>query len=477
MLISNAEIYRGGHGSVRVAHGKISEIGALTPNPGERVIDAAGGALLPGLNDHHLHLLSLAAADASVPCGPPHVNSAEDLIAALRDAHQGANDAQADVWIRGIGYHECVAGKIDRAWLDRHAGPGPVRIQHRSGRLWIVNSDALQAIRLALQRLPQSQRPSISTDGRLYDIDPALHLLRDAARPAVDSISAKLASFGVSGFTDMTPNNDIETLNRFARLQRDGRLLQHVRVGGRLNLPQNYAASAPAGTRLHSGATKIHLHESNLPRFQTLCETIAARHAGNREVAIHCVTQVELVFALAALREAEPLPGDRIEHASVTPPELLEQIGAAELTVVTQPNFISERGDAYLTDVPPSEHPWLYRCRSFLDHGIALAGGTDAPFGHCDPWRAMAAAVQRETADKCVLGETEALSPEQALDLFLGALDHPARPRRITRHAAADLCVLDVPWSEARQALTSSRVRATVRAGELIFDRVDEAPA
>jgi cytosine/adenosine deaminase-related metal-dependent hydrolase len=52
---------------VRVAGGVISEVGpGLRPAPAETVMDARGGALLPGLHDHHIHLLSLVR-----PSGPP----------------------------------------------------------------------------------------------------------------------------------------------------------------------------------------------------------------------------------------------------------------------------------------------------------------------------------------------------------------------------------------------------------------------
>ncbi len=39
----------------------------------EHTVDAGGGALIPGLHDHHIHLLALAAAATSVVCGPPAV--------------------------------------------------------------------------------------------------------------------------------------------------------------------------------------------------------------------------------------------------------------------------------------------------------------------------------------------------------------------------------------------------------------------
>ena len=217
----------------------------------------------------------------------------------------------------------------------------------------------------------------------------------------------------------------------------------------------------------------MHLHETSLPEFTGLCGLIRASHERRREVAMHCVTEAELVFALAAFRDAGACPGDRIEHASVTPPALLDQLRELGLTVVTQPHFVTERGDAYLRDLSADEHASLYRCRSFLNMGIALAGGSDAPFGHADPWRAMRAAVTRRTASGRPLGEREGLSPEEALSLFLGPLEEPHRARRIAVGATADLCLLDRPWRQARVRLDSACVRATVRRGEIIHDDLD----
>jgi predicted amidohydrolase YtcJ len=480
VLITNAEIYPGetyknGHACVRIENGEVKTLGALTAKPDEHVIDAAGGLLLPGLNDHHLHLMALAAARNSVVCGPPEVSNEALLVTALKA--QPSNDEYR--WLRGVGYHESVAGDIDRAWLDRHGPSRPTRVQHRSGRLWIVNSLGLAEISQALTGLPREQRsqlrPQLQDDGRLYDMDPVLHLLRDAAPPPVGAVSRELASFGVTGLTDMTPSNTGATYATFAEFQHQGQLLQHVRMAGRLDLKAS-GQGPTAPPTLSIGATKVHLHESRLPGFDDLCEVVTASHRQNREVAVHCVTEVELVFALAAFRSAGALPGDRIEHASMTPPALLEQIRELGLVVVTQPNFVSERGDAYLSDVPPDTHAWLYRCRSFLDQEVALAGGTDSPFGHADPWRAIAAAVNRRTAAGNALGDDEALSAEQALNLFLGDLATPALPRQVRAGVRADLCLLDCSWSTARVALSSVHVRATLCSGRLIFNRVDETP-
>jgi predicted amidohydrolase YtcJ len=102
---------------------------------------------------------------------------------------------------------------------------------------------------------------------------------------------------------------------------------------------------------------------------------------------------------------------------------------------------------------------------------VAVAAGTDASFGHPDPWRAMSAAVNRTTADGAVVGPEERISPEQALALFTGDGPHPTRPRVVDPGAAADLCLLTSPWRDARQTLTSDLVRATIAGGQLVYRR------
>ena len=70
---------------VRIAEGRIEGIAEqIAPRAGETALDAEGGALLPGLHDHHIHLLALAAALESVACGPPAVSDRAALVHALR---------------------------------------------------------------------------------------------------------------------------------------------------------------------------------------------------------------------------------------------------------------------------------------------------------------------------------------------------------------------------------------------------------
>jgi len=464
VLIACAEV-AGRRADVRVAGGRVAEVAPrLSRKPRESVVDAAGGALLPGLHDHHLHLFALAASLGSVACGPPRVQDAPALARAL--AERAAATPRGE-WIRGVGYHESVAGPLDRERLDAFVPDHPLRIQHRSGQCWMLNGAA--CARLGLDA--GASHPGVERDargratGRLFRADAWLRQrLGPGEPPDLAAVGRLLARRGVTGVTDATPDNGAAELAAFVEAVESGALPQRLHVMGGRKLP---------GVRHESvtvGPVKLWISENAPPDPDVLAAEIAAAHAEGRPVAIHCVTRAEGVLAAAALAAAGARPGDRIEHAAVAPPELVEMLAALPVTVVVQPNLVAERGDAYLRDVEPADRPWLHRARGIEAAGLALAAGTDAPFGEPDPWLALRAAAERRTAAGALLGEAERLPPERALDLFLGPPEAPGGPpRRVAPGAPADLVFLDRPWAEARRAPHRDHVVATWRAGTPLF--------
>jgi predicted amidohydrolase YtcJ len=128
-----------------------------------------------------------------------------------------------------------------------------------------------------------------------------------------------------------------------------------------------------------------------------------------------------------------------------------------------------------MTDVDETDLPDLYRCASLRQAGIGLAAGTDAPFGDADPWRSIHAAITRRTTDGRMLGADERVSPTDALTLFLGRSDDPARSRQIRAGEPADLCVLAEPLATSLATCTADpsavEVRATIAAGDVVYLR------
>lgn len=464
MLIRNAEVWGHGPADVRIKDGRIAQIGSLACEAEDiAIFDAMGGALLPGLHDHHMHLAGLAVRAQSVWCGPPEVEHAHELAARLT-AQPGSG------WLRGIGYHESVMGLPEAAALDRLVADRPLRIQHRSGRMWLLNSAALADLLSRSDPPPGLERHGSDHTGRLFDEDQWLQRTLASTPPQFAAISTELAALGVTGITDMSPGNDPAMAAHFHAQRHSSALRQNIVLSGTLML-------ADAAQELWQlGPAKLHLHEASLPEFESTAAFITAAHRQQRPVAIHCVSEVELVFALAALECAGSCVGDRIEHASVASPELVARIAGLGLAVCVQPQFVTERGDAYRRDVEPRHQGDLYRLASLADAGIVLAGGSDAPFGSADPWAAMRAAVERKTAGGQAFGVHEALTPEAALGLYLADPMNIARQRQIAVDNAADLVVLDRPWFNARERLNSADVCLTLIAGDVCHKGIDKAP-
>ena len=478
---------------VRLAGGQITACGpGLRPAPGEDVIEADGGLLLPGLHDHHVHLRALAAAAASVAAGPPDTRTAAELAARLRAADA---ELPQGAWLRAVGYHESVAGPLDRDALDRLVPHRPVRVQHRTGALWMVNSPGAALLGLDGCDLDGVERDGFGRPtGRLWRLDRWL-----AARmpgPSQDGASQKgasqkgasqdttglgavsqaAASLGVTGFTDATPGATAADLAALAAAPVAQRLLCMAPAGvdppadagpgaGGSGAGGPGAGGRGAGGPVTAGPEKVLLDDDTLPALDALASRIGRAHAAGRAVAVHCVTRVQLVLTLAALDLAGRHPGDRIEHGAVI--GAASMAGLRGLTVVTQPNFIAERGAQYAAEVPPEDWPDLWRLRSLITAGVTVAAGTDAPFGLADPWHAMRGATDRPPP----FGTSEAVPAATAVALFLGQPAAPGVQRRVAAGQPGDLALLRAGPLEALRALSSDLVAVTLVGGEVCYRR------
>jgi predicted amidohydrolase YtcJ len=460
LLIRRAELDGRVTADVRVAGATVHDVAPdLAPRPGEAVLDARGAALLPGLHDHHLHLHAVAAHDASVRCGPPDVTGPGDLGAVLAAATPDPRG-----WIRGVGYHESVAGLLDAAALDRWQPAFPVRVQHRSGAVWFLNGAAIRALGLAGAEHPGVERDADGAPtGRLWRADDWLRdRLPPTPPPALDAVGARLSGLGITGVTDATPDLGPAAVTGIAAAHERGSLPQRVHL---LGLP---LGAPPPGTGVTAGPYKLVLADSGLPHLGELTGRIRAAHAAGRAVAVHCVTREALILTLTALADAGPRDGDRLEHAALVPQNLVDRVAALGLRVVTQPGFLADRGDDFLRDLPADEHADLYRLGSLHRAGVCAAPASDAPYGPLDPWAVIAAATTRRTRSGRVAGPAERIGAAVALAGYLSpATDPGGSRRRVAPDVPADLVLLHAPLAAALAAPSADLVRATVIAGDV----------
>jgi predicted amidohydrolase YtcJ len=447
LLIERVEVGGRPGRSVLIVDGRVERIGGpdLTA-AGATVLDGAGGALLPGLNDHHLHLFASAAVEGSLPCGPGSVQGEAGLTAALRTAAAAVPPGR---WVRAIGYDEGTAGRLTSALLDHLLGDladRAIRVQHRSGHAWVLNATAMRLLGID---------PS---DGVLLDADELLRDRLGGRFPDLRGLSRTLAGYGITGICDASVHNGATELAELRRAADAGELLQRCHVMGTAELDH-----AGAHGLVSVGPRKIVLADHALPALDDLVAQV--RQSGSRGVAIHAVTLESLLLAATALSAAGG-GGHRIEHASVAPPPAVVAVTHAGARVVTQPGFVARHGNRYLRTVEADDLPWMYRIGGWLEAGVPLAAGSDSPYGPLDPWSVMRAATERRTDSGTLFGADEAVEPEAALQLFTSPLAAPGALRRAPAvDDPADLCLLAVGWAEARRALTADLVAVTIVAG------------
>ena len=448
-LIKNATLLDH-DGSVDVRFERtVIELGNLSPRAGERVVNAGGNLLLPGLHDHHIHLAALNAGRHSVDLSEftnPGLATLERVIAPF-----------AGNWVRGIGFDESVWGRLDINDLDSISS-GPVRLQHRSGKMWLLNSAALHALQIEPGvHAGVEVDESGSLTGRLFRMDDWLRQRLGTTSLDLTSTVSELVSHGITSVTDTSYTND----EAQAALLRASAGPMKVRVMG---------DESVAG-----GELKVMLDEDALPDLEALVARIRRGHEAGRGVAFHCVTRIELLFALEALRVAggQSQCGDRIEHGGLIGEDAIERLLELDLPVITQPGFIRDRGDRFAAELSPEDLPDLYRFRSLASAGIRVVASSDAPYGPDNPWQVVDAAMKRTTASGRVLGEGETVDLRAALKGYLTPAAKPGGEIRTVRAGeAADLVMLAAGVRELENAPAETRVHTTWIDGNSVYRAV-----
>ena len=485
--------------AVAVGKGRILAVGsnrdaAARVGDGAESVDCEGRTLMPGFVDAHCHLLATAGTLTGLDCGSGKVASIEDLKRLVRNAAAGG-------WVRGYGYDELklAEGRHPNRWdLDEAAPVLPVRLDHRSGHAVALNSTALELAGInrdtvdpvegVIERDEETGEPT----GVLRDMGEFLRERLGASRDeglreeGIGRLDRKLLSCGITSVQDAGPNNGLERWREFRRLKQEGRLnsrvtmmagwrhLDEFREGG---LDYTFGDD---GLRL--GHAKIMLTGTTgtlLPGEEDLGEMVAEAHRLGFPVAIHGVER-EAVAAAARVLGERRWPGDRIEHCSECPPEVLRLVGRSGARVVTQPGFVYWNGDDYLARVEPELLPCLYPMRDWRDAGVPVSFGSDAPVIDLNPWPGIAAAVTGLTREGELLngmgpdGEPKTLPLVAALRAYTlesaiaegrGQCKGSIEPGKL-----ADMVLLDRDLDDAAgPELSEMGTVLTVKGGEIVW--------
>lgn len=441
IVIRNVRPWGGEATDVAIVDGVVSAVGSGLPG-GTAEIEGKGDLLLPGLHDHHLHILALAARKRSV--GLAGLVRQDDVCAALRSAPPGP-------CVRAVDYDERAAGVPDRHVLDRWVADRPLRLADRTGALRVLNSAALAMIG-DRQWPPGCERGANGEPtGRFWREDQWLASALPSAPPELAELGSELVAMGLTGLTDAGARNGPAEAALLA-----GALPQRLVMMGSEELE--------AGKGYVLGPLKLLLDEREPPEPDALANRIRWARDERRAVAAHCVTEGELALYLAALELAGGArAGDRIEHGGMIPATFVPTIAEAGLMVVTNPAFLHDRGDRYRATVKQDRWPELYPAAGLARAGIGLLAGSDAPYASVDPWLGMRSARDRLTASGEIIGPDERLDALAALQLYCSGQIEAGTP--------ADLILCKGKLSDVLAELSADRVRLTMIAGNMVFSR------
>ncbi len=414
-----------------------------------RVIDCQQGVLLPGFNDAHCHIATYASSLLHLDMSPRAVSSIEEMKSVIRAR---AMTLPAGEWITGSGYDEfrLREGRHPlRGDLDEAAPAHPVRLIHRTGYAWVMNSVALKLANITVNT-PEPEDGYIDRDqsgepdGLLFGMDdflearlePLLHKAGEIEK-GLSLANREYLARGITSLQDATISNDLKQWRFFKKIVKDGVLKSRVTFmpGYRsfaefldegFKPGQAAGPSASDGNRLRLGPVKVVVNMARgriHPQQEELDRIALEIHRSGFQMAMHSLEvetlEAELKAVTAALVSCpRKNHRHRIEHCSLCPPHLLKILKDAGLIVVSQPAFLYCSGDRYLSHVPQEQRLWLYSIGSFHRAGIRVAFSSDSPVAEPNPLTGLYGAVARLTELGKDILPIEFISLPEAIQMY-----------------------------------------------------------
>ena len=495
--------------------------------PAHTRLDLAGATVVPGFNDAHTHTawygLTLSSIDVeNLPGGLPEVYARIEVEAAKLSSED---------WILATGYshHDYEGHYPDLAVLDHISQGRPLFMRQVSGHAAIVNTRAMELAGILDPNYHDVPGGTVVRDSqgkptglieeqtqnevqnliRPYSLDTLVH--------AIDLATTRYAAEGITSFTDAgvgagwISHSPVE-IAAFQRARSQEKLRARAQLMPTAEALHTLQAhrddSITAGLDLgilsgfgddylSLGAVKFFLDGALSSRTAALTEpyensdSAGYFHADPAEVAaeVHRIYTSGWAVALhaigdAAVEEALRILGqlpeldqvhtipNRIEHAGVVQEKHLPLFAQHKIAVTPQAAFADRIGDAMNTAVGSHRRDWLYRARSFLDHGVLLAGSSDRPCAEGSPLRGIQAFVDRRTRTGNVFGAAaESITAAEALVAYTVGSAHAAGQAHakgsLTPGKLADCTVLaDNPLTCPPEDIKNIQVLATLVGGE-----------
>jgi predicted amidohydrolase YtcJ len=404
-----------------------------------KVIDAGGKLLLPGFNDAHVHFVSGGFQLESVQLND--ATSAEEFK--KRIAAQ-VKRTQKGEWVQGGDWDETKwtpSQLPTKELIDDLSGDTPVFVNRYDGHMCLANSAALKlagvtaktpdppggtivrdakgnptgALKDAAMDYVNKVIPPLSHAQRLHAAQRALEHARALGVTSVQDMAAEDAD--VTVYAELLERGELTTRIYVAPLIRE--VDEQAKIGFRHAFGGPYlrvgALKGFADGSLGSGTAYFYEPFLNQPGNHGLLgedmhpvslmrDRVMKADAAGLQLCIHAIGDQAISMILDIYAETDKAHGAadrrfRIEHAQHMAAKDFERFAQLHVIASMQPFHAIDDGRWAESRIGHERASRTYAFRTFLEHGVRLAFGTDWSVAPLNPMLTVYAAVTRQTLD------------------------------------------------------------------------------
>jgi predicted amidohydrolase YtcJ len=519
--------------AVAIKDGEILAVGAAGPVEelagSATVVRRLGGRrVIPGINDTHNHLMSMGKVLTEV-----QLYDARSIDDIKERVAERVATSPPGAWITGRGWDESLLrdGRFPtRHDLDEVAPNNPV-VLDRVWNMLLANTSALHAADVG-RHTPDPPADQLYSGRIIRDGagDPT-GVFRDRAKRLIQDviplptlsdregfIKTACAEYNRLGITSVAePGLFPEQLRAFQNVRRTGDLSVRVSLclGGwgfgttsdeetveqRIDDTGVYTGYGDAWLRMDTvkfmpdggvgdrTALMFEHYEgepNNFGQFvvseRDLFRNVAWCHERGWSIDCHACgdRMIELVVrAYAAAQDARPdaTIRHRVHHAYLPTAAALDLMREYRIPALATIPFIHNLGESFVTSLGEQRAARIMPLRTYLDAGVPLALGSDAPVTTHNPFVGIYSAVTRKTVYGRQLGAEECISREEALRAytldsawvtFEDNIKGSIEPGKLADLAVLDRDILSVPEEEILGAMSL----LTLAGGRAVHDQL-----
>jgi predicted amidohydrolase YtcJ len=421
-----------------VAVGTSAQVDAWR-GPHTRVVDAAGKRLLPGFNDAHVHF-----SDGGAQLDSVQLNDATSSQEFLRRIRERAAKSAKGEWLLGGDWDETKWSPAElptKELIDSATPETPVAVSRYDGHMILANSLALKLAGIT----KQTQDPAggvIVRDqhgnptGALKDA--AADLLFKAVPPpshdqrlhSIERALEHAASLGVTSVQHMNP--DYADIAIYSELLEQGKLTTRIYAAPLITQVDDQVKigirRAFGGPYLRIGAVKAYadgslgsatayffdpfsdqpgnrgLLSDEMQPISLMRDRMMRADAAGLQICTHAIGDAGISAILDIYGGIEKAHGYRdrrwrIEHAQHMAAKDFDRFAQLHVIASVQPYHAIDDGRWAERRIGHDRASRTYAFRTFLDHGVRLALGTDWDVAPLNPMFTLYAATTRATLD------------------------------------------------------------------------------